>query len=98
MSKKYKGTNLPTPSWGNGYTVSSEFFDHLIGKVLTTIEVMGLTEKQEESAKSLIRQGIWNQVSESAIWISAERHTEIRNLHYQKMRENPGTEPGSSAI
>ena len=96
MSKN-NNSNVPTTSWGSGFVVNSDFFDRLIGKVLTTVEVMGLNEKQEESAKSIIRQGVWDLVTESSIFISEERNTEIRNEYYQKRKEaNNGNVPMSA--
>lgn len=85
MSKQKKQDGLPPPSsWGYGYVFYENFPDQIIGKVLTLIEALGLPDKQEESVKSLVRQAIWNEVSDTGISITPERHTEIRNLHYEK--------------
>lgn len=38
--------------------------DSLIGKVMLIVETMGLEKKQEESAKSLIKQSVWTEFNE----------------------------------
>jgi hypothetical protein len=43
--------------------------DNLIGKIMLIVETMGLEKRQEESAKSLIKQEIWKEFNEG-IYIS----------------------------
>jgi len=45
--------------------------DNLIGKIMLTVETMGLQVNQEKSAKSLIKQAIWSEFNEG-LYISGE--------------------------
>ena len=77
-------------SWGYGYVVGENAPNVIIGNVLTLVEILGLSEKQEQPFKDLIRQRIWDCFNEG-VHISPERHTEIRELHeqmYKEAREN----------
>jgi hypothetical protein len=86
-----------TVSWGEAFVMERSSQDRIIGKILTLVEVMGLQEKQEQSLKDLIRQSVWK-VFEDGIYISSERHSEIRNIYYEKRRETNTANTPMSAI
>ena len=75
--------------WGYGYAISSESPDRIVGRVIGIIEAIGLTEKQEESVKGLIRSAVWD-VFQDAVCITDKRHSEIRMEYFKQKRENPG--------
>ena len=77
MNEQSSGGKL---SWGNGYVISTETPNYIIGKVLTIIEAAGLNAKQEDSVKSLITRSVWD-IMQEAIYITAKRHDEIREEH-----------------
>lgn len=62
----------PTPSGRNdnfSKVIRTWQVENLIGKIMLTIETMGLQPNQEKSAKSLIKQAIWNEFNEG-VYIS----------------------------
>lgn len=83
MSKK----NNPVPglSWGYAYVTSEGIQDTINGRLYGLIEALGLPEKQETSLKGLIRETVWD-CFRGAIYISPERHTEIRKVFDEKQR------------
>lgn len=60
--------------------------DRLNGQLFGIIEALGLTEKQEESVKGLIRRVVWD-TFQDAVYITPERHTAIREEYYEKHKE-----------
>lgn len=100
--KKQKAPKQPEPNpllgWGYGYVIFDSFPDSIIGKILTLVEILGLPEKQEESTKSLIRQIIWNEIAENSIFISSERHSEIRKEYLKQKSESISSNLPMSAI
>lgn len=96
MSKKSNvGSATQSMGWGYGYVTSSETPDRLFGRIFNVVEALGLSNKQEESLRQLIRSEIWN-VFEDAIFISSERHSEIRELYFKKRREHDNSTPMSA--
>lgn len=86
MSRNVK---LPTNSnvgYESGYVIGQSAPDRLFGNIFNVIEALGLSEKQEAALKPLIRGEIWK-VFEDTVFISGERHTEIRNLYWEKRKE-----------
>lgn len=49
--------------------------DNLIGKLMLIVETMGLNDRQEKSAKSLMKQEIWKEFNEG-IYISGAMQEE----------------------
>lgn len=87
MSKKSKVINVTNSvGYGSGYVVDSEVPNSINGRIFGIVEALGLPEKQEESLKGLIRSAVWN-VFENSVFITPERHTEIRNIAYEKNKE-----------
>ena len=82
MSTKEERT-LPEVSWGYGYAFSEDTPNRIIGNVLTTVEVAGLPEKQEQALKDMLRQRIW-ECFEHAIYLKPETHTELRNRKFEE--------------
>lgn len=76
--------------WGEGYVVSQHAPNVINGRLYQLIEALGLPEKQEESLKGLIQKEVWD-VFQDAISISSERHSEIRNEHYNAKKIADGT-------
>ncbi len=83
MSKK---ENVPMASWGFGYVSSAQLPDRLNGQLFEVIEAIGLPSKQEESVKSLVQKTVWK-TFEDCVFITSERHDEIRKMYYQKKKE-----------
>lgn len=69
-------------SWGCAYVITEGAPNHIVGRVLTLVEAIGLPNKQEEALKGLITQAVW-QFLEDAIYISADRHSEIRGAYFE---------------
>jgi len=98
MSKKSQSLEVNSGvGWGNAYVVHQDTPDRLFGLLFNIIEALGLSDKQEEAIKPLVRKQIW-EVFEDAIYISSERHSEMRNLHYQKKNEAGNGNVPMSAI
>ena len=81
--------------WGYGHLVREDFFDYLLGRILTLIEVLGLPEKQETQLKSLIRQEIWK---DTGIYLGMDLNSAIHKAYYKKMEENNGRSMPISGI
>lgn len=73
-----KEEHVQEVSWGYGYALSEDTPNRIIGNVLTTVEVAGLPEKQEQALKDMLRQRIW-ECFEHAIYLRPETHTDLRN-------------------
>lgn len=84
-NKKVKSTNSNI-GFGYGYVISENAPDRLFGNIFNVIEALGLPSKQEEALKPLIRGEIWK-VFEEAVFISSQRHTEIRKVYWEKKKE-----------
>jgi len=99
MSKKQSEVNgqVKSPGCGYAYVIEEEAPNRLFGTIFNVIEALGLPEKQEEALKPLIRKQIW-EVFESAVYITDKRHSEIRELYYQKRREANNDSLPMSAI
>lgn len=98
MSKKQSEVSgqVISPGWGYGYVIEEDAPNRLFGTIFNVIEALGLPERQEEALKPLIRKQIW-EIFESAVYITDKRHSEIRELYYQKRREsNNGSLPMSA--
>lgn len=97
MSKKSKASSTQSGivGYGFGYVISDNAPDRLFGTIFNIIEALGLPIKQEEALRPLIRKQIW-EVFEDAVLITPERHTEIRNIYYQKKEETKGLVPMSA--
>jgi hypothetical protein len=75
--------------WGEGYIIEQGETSRLEGRLLTLLESLGLPEKQEEAIKSLVRQELWNTVSASGFWITADEHTALREANQGRGQSNP---------
>lgn len=89
MSKEQPGQQV---SWGNGYAVSADTPDRLMGRLSEVIEVIGLPEGQLKASKALISKTIW-EIFGSGVSISSKRYTEIRQaeLDEQSLAEENNT-------
>lgn len=87
MEKTIKSSDERSIGYGSAYVISSSKPDRLVGRVLTIIEALGLSEKQENSLKDLLRQEIYN-VLELETWIPGSLNTIIREL-YEWREKNP---------
>ena len=94
MSKKVNQGSL---SVCYGYVVSTDIQDRLVGHILGVIEALGMSEKQEEAVKSLIRGRVW-QVFEGAIYITEERHKEIKDIYWDMVKKAKDAKEPYSAI
>lgn len=93
-----KNKNLGSVGYGNGYVVCEEAPNWIIGKVLTLLDVLGLEEKQDKSIKDLVRQEIWNVFQQGGVFISSERHTQIRDAYWAEMEKSRANKTPMSAI
>lgn len=87
MEKIFKSSDERNIGYGSAYVISSSRPDHLVGRVLTIIEALGLPEKQEQSLKDILRQEIYNTLGLET-WISGRLNTIIREL-YDWCEKNP---------
>ena len=90
-------SETPNVSWGEAYVLTTNTPDRLSGRIFSVIETMGLKDKQEESAKDIIRTIIW-EIFEDAIYISAEKHNEIRKAFYEQRAKVALSEEPISAV
>lgn len=93
--KKFTAASLGSGSSGTaiggGYIFSGNRVDHLIGRVLTHIETLGLRESQEKAIKDLLKQEIWapfNGLHNDLSYVDEQLETVIRNVQHQARSEN----------
>jgi len=94
MSKQIKKIAEETvSSYGNGFVMFDESPERLVGMILEIIETLGLSEKQENSIKHLIRREIYYEFRERGVYILPDLHTKIRKKLYEQDNKNsvPGT-------
>jgi len=86
MEKTFKSSDERSVGYGQGYVISSSVPDFIVGRLLTIMEALGLSEKQEKSLKDLIKNEVYSNLGE--IWISGSLHNLIRDLDswYRKER------------
>ncbi len=78
------------------YVIGSDRPDHLVGRVLTIIEAIGLPEKQEKSLKDVLRTEIYSTIlGGQESWISSELHTIIKDFE-KKYAEQTANRPTNS--
>lgn len=68
----------------SGYVVSGHTVDHLVGRLLTLIETLGLRDSQEKAIKDLARQEIWKPFNDqfASTFIDGSLHTVINKAVY----------------
>ena len=71
---------------GCGYVLPENQISNLVGKLLTLVETLGLQEKQEKSFKSIIKQAVWDNVTDGKR-IDGNLLTLVNNFSYEKDRE-----------
>ena len=84
-------------SYGPGFVVSEELPNHLIGRILTLLDIAGLKDTQEKPLKDFIRQEVWNLFNpdgyRDTIWIPGQLHNEIQYA-IEDIKEEIKTLPG----
>lgn len=95
MSESKEDSPKEFVSYGYGYAFGEDTPNRIIGNVLTTVEVAGLPEKQEQALKDMLRQRIW-ECFEHAIYLRPETHTELRmrKIDADKHSESIGNPQG----
>ena len=88
MSKKTKNNDTSNISWGFAYVIPDEIPNSIIGNIMEVIEAAGLPSKQEESIKNLIKSKVWNIVESNSVYISRDRHNQIRSDFYEEQRKS----------
>lgn len=96
MEKIVKSSDERRISWGSAYIIPSARPDHLVGRVLTIIEAMGLPTKQEESLKDLIKQEIYR-VLELDTYVPGRLHTLVKEIMSWAEENASGAGIGSSS-
>jgi uncharacterized protein (DUF1499 family) len=76
--------DTPRCSYGLGYVIDIDVPKVIIGKILTIIDVMGLTEKQNKSLKDLINQSVYGTINDYGIVINSDKHTSLREEYYKE--------------
>lgn len=85
---------MPTNfSYGWGYVTTQNTPNHIIGRVLTLVELLGLREEQEKSLKELVRQEVWNAFYDS-VSIPPSLNDSIRETYENFKKEVKGNHPG----
>jgi hypothetical protein len=89
--------NMPSP--GGGYVMSGSDVDHLVGRVLTLIETLGLNESQEKAIKDLARQELWAPFNSNVrVYVDDDLLSMIEEL-YRKMRDHhKGSQSNGSPV
>lgn len=78
------GANTAMPPSDSSYLVNGYTVDHLVGRVLTLIETLGLKDSQEKAVKDLVRQEIWQPFNNDfAQYVSGDFAAVIRDTLYQ---------------
>lgn len=88
---------LPKQSWGYGYATFENTPNRIIGKIITITELLGLTKEQQKSLKDLVHQSIWDIFHEDCVFITPERHNEIREAHFEMKRSATENQEPASA-
>ena len=94
MSKKQ---TLQDNSYGCGYVVDQNRFSGIEGRILTTIETIGLPEKQEQAIKSLIRRQVWEDFLDN-VYIDSDFRTTIIKVKKIKQTEADERQEPMSAL
>lgn len=69
------------PGYGTAYVMSSNTPDHLVGKLLTLIEALGLPSGQEKAIKDVVRSEVYSSLTGgSEVWINSALHNLIRDF------------------
>jgi hypothetical protein len=94
-----KRTKEPTAdaNWGYGYAVSEGTPNMIIGNILTLVEVLGLTDKQEQPFKDLIRQRVWDAFNEG-ITLLPETHSKLRTDYYENYDHARATNTAPASV
>lgn len=90
MSKNIIEEELPAVSWGNGYVITENSPEYLVGRILQIVEALGLPQKQEESVKGLIRENVYRELQEYGVSIGRELNSAIRNKYFEKKQSLVG--------
>lgn len=84
-SKNKKEMFLSYPSYGCGYVIWEDAIGLIVGRVLTIIESIGLSNKQEEAVKSLIKQAIYEDCKDY-VYIDETLHSAIHKVLIEQKR------------
>lgn len=69
------------PGYPAAYVINAHAPDHLVGKLLTLIEALGLPESQEKAAKDVIRNEVYLLLTGgNEVWINHALHNLIRDF------------------
>lgn len=85
-----------TQGYGPAYVIGADRPDFLVGRILTHIEALGLSEKQEKAIKDLARSEIYS-VLECDKWIPGQLHTLIKEFVKECEKMPAPTTPDSVA-
>lgn len=91
ITETSKGSNSSGTLMGGGYIFSGHGVDHLVGRVLTHIETLGLRESQEKAIKDLLKQEIWapfNSMQSGLVYVEEQLENVIRSVQYQATKVN----------
>jgi hypothetical protein len=73
----------------DGYFVSSRKLSVMEGKLLTTVELLGLPDQQSEALKSEMRQILWGRgVMAYGIYLEAEEIAEVAESKHNPEKED----------
>ena len=79
MEKQFKSSDEREVGYGPGYVIDSNSPDFLVGRLLTIVETLGLSEKQEKATKDLIRSEVYGQLN-VATWINGNLRNVIKDF------------------
>lgn len=96
--KPTQNVEVGSVGWGWGMVVDQNIQNRLSGNLFEIIEAIGLSGKQEEAIKNIIRNKIWEVFSDQ-ILIGDELNSAIRAKHFElKNRPSDGTLQDSSVL
>lgn len=75
----FRDSGFINQGWGNALLVFEGTSERLVGRLLTIVETLGLGEKQEKAAKSLVRQEVYNSLDDA--WIVGEEDHALLRKH-----------------
>lgn len=87
MSKKDRGSPSEFSSGGAAFIMHYDELQHIEGKVLTVVESIGMSEKQENAVKGLLRQAIWQDIHTSyRLQVFEENWEQLRKSNEERSK------------
>lgn len=81
MKKTFNSVDERTTGYGPGYLIDSNSPDFLVGRLLTLIETLGLSEKQERATKDMLRSEVYGILNQpNTVWVNGNLRNIIKDF------------------